>query len=98
MSAMIHALMILPLAVSVMNKPSLQADPVFGYDHGVGNVLALSCGYVDPVSSDAANNSSCSTISYFIWDTVDSIRHSTIGFVVHGLSCFAVYMFSFVSW
>jgi hypothetical protein len=49
---MIHALTILPLAVSVMNMPSLQADPVFGYDHGVGNVLALSCGCVHPVSSE----------------------------------------------
>lgn len=48
---------------------------------------------------------------YFIWDTIDSARHSTIGFVVHGTSlfnghgvatddtgacCLAVYLFSFV--
>ena len=34
---------------------------------------------------------------YFIWDTIDSLVNSTIGFVVHGACCLAVYLFSFVS-
>ncbi|ORX33899.1 TLC domain-domain-containing protein [Kockovaella imperatae] len=32
---------------------------------------------------------------YFIWDTIDSLRYSTLGFVVHGACCLAVYLFSF---
>ncbi|GFZ47742.1 hypothetical protein JCM24511_05489 [Saitozyma sp. JCM 24511] len=32
---------------------------------------------------------------YFVWDTLDSARNSTIGFVVHGAACLAVYLFSF---
>ncbi|WVR04636.1 hypothetical protein IAU60_001647 [Kwoniella sp. DSM 27419] len=32
---------------------------------------------------------------YFLWDTVDSMVNSTIGFVVHGAACLAVYLFSF---
>lgn len=32
---------------------------------------------------------------YFIWDTIDSLLNSTIGFVVHGAACLAVYLFSF---
>jgi hypothetical protein len=34
---------------------------------------------------------------YFVWDTLDSARNSTIGFVIHGAACLAVYLFSFVS-
>ena len=33
---------------------------------------------------------------YFIWDTIDSLLNSTIGFVIHGAACLAVYLFSFV--
>ncbi|KAK6903724.1 hypothetical protein I204_02655 [Kwoniella mangroviensis CBS 8886] len=32
---------------------------------------------------------------YFLWDTLDSLMNSTIGFVVHGAACLAVFMFSF---
>ncbi|OCF32604.1 hypothetical protein I317_00373 [Kwoniella heveanensis CBS 569] len=32
---------------------------------------------------------------YFLWDTIDSLLNSSIGFVVHGAACLAVYMFSF---
>ncbi|RSH92190.1 hypothetical protein EHS25_008605 [Saitozyma podzolica] len=32
---------------------------------------------------------------YFVWDTLDSARNSSIGFVVHGAACLAVYLFSF---
>ncbi|WWC67953.1 uncharacterized protein I206_101872 [Kwoniella pini CBS 10737] len=32
---------------------------------------------------------------YFLWDTLDSIFNSTIGFVIHGAACLAVFIFSF---
>ncbi|KAK8847411.1 hypothetical protein IAR55_005269 [Kwoniella newhampshirensis] len=32
---------------------------------------------------------------YFLWDTIDSSLNSTIGFVVHGAACLAVFLFSF---
>ncbi|WWC86889.1 uncharacterized protein L201_001768 [Kwoniella dendrophila CBS 6074] len=32
---------------------------------------------------------------YFVWDTLDSLMNSSIGFVVHGAACLAVFLFSF---
>lgn len=40
---------------------------------------------------------SCSSSTSFAWDTVDSILHSSPGFVLHGVACLAVFGFSFVS-
>ena len=67
--AMVHALVIIPLAFRAVNSDILAKDPVFGYDRFVGNVLAISSGY-------------------FVWDTIDSYRHSTLGFVIHGKRIF----------
>lgn len=33
----------------------------------------------------------------FLWDTIDSILHSSPGFMLHGVACLAVFGFSFVS-
>ena len=65
LTAMIHAVIIIPLAFRALGSQVLENDPVFGYDPFVGHVLAISSGY-------------------FVWDTIDSMLHSTIGFVVHG--------------
>ncbi|KAK4684102.1 hypothetical protein P7C73_g6101, partial [Tremellales sp. Uapishka_1] len=74
--SMVHALIILPWALTCLNSRVLAKDPVFGYDSNVGNLLAFTSGY-------------------FIWDTIDSSLNSTIGFVVHGAACLAVFLFSF---
>lgn len=42
------------------------------------------------------NGGMTDTGRYFLWDTVDSLINSTIGFVVHGAACLAVFLFSFV--
>lgn len=44
MVAMVHALVIVPLAARSLQSDVLSRDPVFGYDPMVGHVLALSSG------------------------------------------------------
>jgi len=43
---MTHALVVVPLALRSLWLGALKDDPVFGYDPIVGNLLALSSGYV----------------------------------------------------
>ncbi|WWD21502.1 hypothetical protein CI109_105988 [Kwoniella shandongensis] len=74
--SMVHALIVIPLAIRCLSSTSLKQDPLFGYDPFVGHVLAFSSGY-------------------FLWDTIDSSLNSTIGFVIHGAACLAVFLFSF---
>ena len=42
--ALVHALLILPMAFRTYNDPQLANDPIFGYDPRVGEVLAFTCG------------------------------------------------------
>ncbi|TDL25040.1 DUF887-domain-containing protein [Rickenella mellea] len=45
---------------------------------------------------DKAGTAMAVACGYFLWDTVESIVHfSDVGFVVHGLSCFLIYLLSF---
>ena len=44
MTAMTHALVVVPLALRSLWLGALKDDPVFGYDPIVGNLLALSSG------------------------------------------------------
>ncbi|WRT64766.1 uncharacterized protein IL334_001700 [Kwoniella shivajii] len=74
--SMVHAILVIPLAIRCIQSQTLKSDPVFGYDPFVGHVFAFSSGY-------------------FLWDTLDSLMNSSIGFVVHGAACLAVFMFSF---
>lgn len=95
LAAMTHALLILPMAMYVLDKPALLSNPVFGYDRQVSNVLAITCGYVlAPIAASALTD--VPRCSYFIWDTIASLLHSSFGFVVHGAACLAVFLFSFV--
>ncbi|KAL7410663.1 DUF887-domain-containing protein [Mrakia frigida] len=71
-----HALLIVPLAWSVLYEPALVADEVFGYSYKASQVVAIAVGS-------------------FIWDTIDSALNSTIGFVVHGAACLAVFSLSY---
>jgi hypothetical protein len=43
---MTHALVVVPLALRSLWLGALKDDPVFGYDPIVGNLLALSSGWV----------------------------------------------------
>lgn len=43
---MAHAVVIVPLALKSLRSRVLAEDPVFGYDPMVGDVLAMSSGYV----------------------------------------------------
>jgi hypothetical protein len=43
---MAHALIVIPLAFRSLRSRVLAKDPVFGYDPMVGDVLAMSSGYV----------------------------------------------------
>jgi len=42
---MVHAVVIVPLALKSLRSEVLAEDPVFGYDPMVGDVLAMSSGY-----------------------------------------------------
>ncbi|KAI8054304.1 TLC domain-containing protein [Syncephalis plumigaleata] len=58
---------------------AFQADKLFGYDTYAGNVYAYTCGY-------------------FLWDGLTSlryVRHFGVSFLLHGVVCFSVYIFSF---
>lgn len=50
-----------------------------------------------PSSTSCEEQLSWRSLRYFLWDTIDSIRNSTIAFVIHGLACLGVFTFSFVS-
>ena len=80
---MAHAVVIVPLALKSLQSKVLAEDPVFGYDPMVGDVLAMSSGYV--IFSMRGQGL---MRRYFIWDTIDSMLNSTIGFVVHGESTY----------
>jgi len=63
----------------VLTDSELMKDKVFGYDKNAGNVYAIACGY-------------------FLWDACTSIKNVNefgLSFVFHGLSSFAVFIFSF---
>lgn len=42
--ALVHALLIIPLAFKTYDDSELRQDPIFGYNPRVGNVLAFTCG------------------------------------------------------
>jgi len=53
MIAMTHALVVVPLALRSLWSKALSDDPVFGYDPLVGELLALSSGYVTGLEEGA---------------------------------------------
>ncbi|KAF9924864.1 hypothetical protein FBU30_005237 [Linnemannia zychae] len=75
----VHAVVIVMLAAPLLWNENLLQNKIFGYEHYAGQVYAICCGY-------------------FLWDTIHSIRHIKdfgIGFVLHGICSFSVYIFSF---
>jgi hypothetical protein len=45
--SMIHALVVVPLALRSLNSPGLAADKAFGWDDRVGTLSAIATGYED---------------------------------------------------
>jgi hypothetical protein len=43
---MVHAIIVIPLALHSLSSEVLKKDPVFGYDPAVGDLLAFTSGYV----------------------------------------------------
>ncbi|KAL1925062.1 uncharacterized protein VTP21DRAFT_4716 [Calcarisporiella thermophila] len=77
--SLVHSSIVVFGALRILLDDSLGRDRVFGYNEFAGNVYAFSCGY-------------------FLWDGIVSLMHvkeNGVGFVIHGFSCFAVYLFSF---
>ena len=75
----IHAIVISLLAIPILQDPVLESNRIFGYSHYAGTVYAITCGY-------------------FLWDTVIclyKVKENGIGFVMHGILCFLVYILSF---
>jgi len=77
----VHCVVIVPLALWVIwtEKPGREGDAAFGWDEKAGVAHAIACGY-------------------FLWDTMDAVLNVTyadIGFVLHGIACFAIYLMSF---
>ncbi|KAF9120448.1 hypothetical protein BGW39_011373 [Mortierella sp. 14UC] len=75
----VHALVIVTLAAPLLWNENLTQNKIFGYEYYAGQVYAVCCGY-------------------FLWDTIHSIRHIKdfgIGFVLHGICSFSVFIFSY---
>ncbi|KAG0280389.1 hypothetical protein BGZ95_010302 [Linnemannia exigua] len=75
----VHAIVIVTLAAPLLWNENLTQNKIFGYEYYAGQVYAVCCGY-------------------FLWDTIHSIRHVKdfgIGFVLHGICSFSVFIFSF---
>ncbi|KAI9217886.1 TLC domain-containing protein [Blastocladiella britannica] len=75
----VHAVAIVALVWPLLSDPVLAADRVFGYTYDAGTAYAVACGY-------------------FLWDTLFSlvyVREFGVGFLVHGVACLSVYLFSF---
>ncbi|KAK5666599.1 hypothetical protein QVD99_006668 [Batrachochytrium dendrobatidis] len=77
--SMIFSLLICTIAVPVFFTPELAADKLFGYSFYAGVVYSIACGY-------------------FLWDIAVSIfyiQETGLGFVIHAVACFSVFMLSF---
>jgi hypothetical protein len=48
---MVHAAIVIPLALRTLSSETLRKDPVFGYDPAVGDLLAFTSGFVHALYS-----------------------------------------------
>lgn len=74
-----HATIISILAFPILADPVLAKDPVFGYSFYAATVYAIACGY-------------------FLWDSYIcalTVKTNGVGFLIHGVSCFFVFLFCF---
>lgn len=94
--ATLHAFISGGAALYHLRNETLKSNPVFGFDSSVGQLCAFSMGYVFFLSSYFFGAIYLYLGRYFIWDTIDSIRNSTIGFVAHGIASVALFLFTFV--
>ncbi|KAL2913661.1 hypothetical protein HK105_206821 [Polyrhizophydium stewartii] len=77
--SVVFSVIICTASAPIFFMPELEADRLFGYSYYAGSVYAFACGY-------------------FLWDTVISIyyiKESGLGFVLHGVTCFFVFLLSF---
>ncbi|ORY02399.1 DUF887-domain-containing protein [Basidiobolus meristosporus CBS 931.73] len=77
--SMVHCIIICVLAYPLQFEPELLADKLFGYNSHAGDVYGIACGY-------------------FLWDALfhlKNLREYGIGFALHGIACFAVYLNAF---
>ncbi|KAJ2781893.1 hypothetical protein H4R18_002599 [Coemansia javaensis] len=78
-ASQVHAIAVVVLAVPIFFKQELINDTIYGFDHYAACVYTIVC-------------------SYFLWDIVVSIadvKKLGIGFVVHAVSSFGVFILSF---
>eukprot|EP00842_Homolaphlyctis_polyrhiza_P000131 jgi/Hompol1/1118/HPOL_002643-RA len=77
--SMVFSLLVVGLALPVVTTPELAADRVFGRSYYSGLLHAIACGY-------------------FLWDIFISLyylKESGLGFVLHGVACFTVFVLSY---
>ncbi|KAJ9093100.1 hypothetical protein QFC20_007208 [Naganishia adeliensis] len=64
--ALVHALLIIPLAFKTYDDPELRQDPIFGYSPRVGNVLAFTCGHFIWDTIDSLFNASAGFVVHAV--------------------------------
>ncbi|KAI5451191.1 hypothetical protein NCC49_002067 [Naganishia albida] len=64
--ALVHAVLIIPMALKTYNDPELRRDPIFGYSPRVGNVLAFTCGHFIWDTVDSLFNASVGFVVHAI--------------------------------
>ncbi|KAJ1892869.1 hypothetical protein LPJ66_006090 [Kickxella alabastrina] len=75
----VHAILVVVLAIPIFFKEELIEDTIYGFNEYAGWVYTIICGY-------------------FLWDiciSISDIKKQGLGFVVHALASFGVYIFSF---
>ncbi|KAJ2710213.1 hypothetical protein H4R19_003858 [Coemansia spiralis] len=75
----VHALVVVVLAVPIFFKEELLRDTIYGFDNYSAWVYTIVCGY-------------------FLWDifvSIGDVKKLGIGFVVHAISSFGVFIMSF---
>ncbi|KAI9365443.1 TLC domain-containing protein [Zopfochytrium polystomum] len=76
--SLVHSLLVSAMSFPILVDPAFQQEPILKYTHYSACLLSITCGY-------------------FIWDTIVSAMQISVngpGMVVHGLSCFLVFLFS----
>ncbi|KAJ2162347.1 hypothetical protein GGF46_000711 [Coemansia sp. RSA 552] len=75
----VHAIVVVILSVPIFFKEELRNDSLYGFDSYAAWVYTIVCGY-------------------FLWDifvSISDVKKLGVGFVIHGLASFGVYILSF---
>lgn len=76
----VNAFILCTLAFPILFDKTLAADPIYGYSVYPAKVYAI-------------------TVGYFFWDMIIClwrVQSNGMGFLVHAISCFTVFLFGFV--